>query len=301
MIHVYVTHHVTADLEGVNDLLVDQLLRMKEQLDSATYKIHVVYWTDDAKYEEELIRRVPGGVTLVQNDRSNRPDTQPSKRNKVVEHARVSDCEAFVLLHNDIRLAHGSLDHLVEDWRKAEKKFGRGSAIVSPRYMPYHLGAPRPEAVTRPEFWDRFRGSTKSIEEMKVLCRDWEASFDGEDVVCPKKSRTTDDGHILMMFIAGRRFFDDVGLCDESMTGFNFDDSDWGMRALMHGKRNLQSTGALVGHVSFLSFGPLMKSSAWTAKAADNAKLFIDKWGREIFDEMQTGQLWIRLHKEQDA
>ena len=28
------------------------------------------------------------------------------------------------------------------------------------------------------------------------------------------------------------------------------------MRALMCGKRNLQSTGALVGHVSFLSFGP---------------------------------------------
>lgn len=301
MIHVYVTHHVTADLEWINDLLVDQLCRMRDQLDGRKYKIHVVYWTDDARYEQELTRRVPSDVTLVRNDRSNRPDTQPSKRNKVVEHARASDCEAFVLLHNDVRLARGAMDHLVEDWRAAEKKFGRASTIVSPHYMPYHLGSPRPEAVTRPEIWDRLRGSAKSVEEMRALCRDWDATFEGEDVVCPRKSRTTDDGHILMMFIAGPRFFDAVGPCDESMTGFNFDDSDWGMRALMCGKRNLQSTGALVGHVSFLSFGPLMKSSVWSAGAADNAKLFIDKWGREIFDEMQTGQLWIRLHEEQRA
>ena len=127
MIHVYVTHHVTADIAWINDLLVDQLFRMREQLDERTYKIHVVYWTDDARYEQELIRRVPGDVTLVRNDQSNRPDTQPSKRNKVVEHARASACEAFVLLHNDVRLARGAMDHLVEDWRDGEEKFGLSS------------------------------------------------------------------------------------------------------------------------------------------------------------------------------
>lgn len=301
MIHVYVTHHVTASLDGINDLLIDQLYRMRDQLDGKKYKIHVVYWTDDARYEEDLIRRAPRDVALLFNDRSNRPDTQPSKRNKVVEHARSSDCEALVLLHNDVRLARGALDHLVEDWRAAERKFGTSRAIVSPRYMPYHLTPPRPEAVTRPEFWDSLRGSAKSPEEMKILCRDWCASFEGEDVVCPRRSRTTDDGHILMMFIAGPHFFDDVGPCDESMTGFNYDDSDWGIRALLRGKRNLQSTGALVGHISFLSFGPLVQTATWLTNAADNAKLFIDKWGRAVFDEMQTGQLWIRLHREQES
>jgi hypothetical protein len=299
MINVYVTHHVTASLDWINDLLVDQLYRMKEQLDAEMYKLHVVYWTDDARYEKDLVHRVPPSVTLLFNDRPNRPDSQPSKRNKVVEHARASGCEAFVLLHNDVRLARGALNHLVEDWRAAERKFGTANAIVSPRYMFFHLTTPYPEAVSKPEIWDRLRGTVKSAEEMEVLCKDWDATFKGGEVVCPKASRTTDDGHILMMFIADPRFFDDVGLCDESMTGFNYDDSDWGMRVLMHGKRNLQSTGALIGHISFLSFGPLMQSAEWLTRTADNAKLFIDKWGRAIFDEMQTGQLWIRLHREQ--
>ena len=31
-----------------------------------------------------------------------------------------------------------------------------------------------------------------------------------------------------------------------------------------------------------------MKSSVWSAGAADNAKLVVDKWGT-IFDEMQQG------------
>lgn len=299
MIGVYVTHHVTAALDGVNDLLIDQLYRMRDQLDARTYKIYVVYWTDDLSYTEDLKRRVPPSIELIFNDRPTRPDSQPSKRNKVVDHAKTTGCEAFILLHNDIRLARGSMDHLVADWRWAEKKWGRNSSILSPRYMFYHLSSPRPEAIANLPYWDRVRTSAKSAEEMRRLCRAWDASFRDDEVICPNKSHVTDDGHILMMFIASPRFFDAVGICDETMSGFNFDDSDWGIRALKCGKKNLQSTGALVGHISALSFGPLLKSKDWLDKAADNATIFISKWGREMFDEMQTGKLWVRLHREQ--
>lgn len=307
MINVYVTHHVTAAIDGINDLLIDQLYRMRSEVDSVRAKLHVVYWTDSSKYDDDLRRRTPGGVELVRNDHPNRPDTQPSKRNKVVDHAKASGCEAFVLLHNDIRLGRGSLEHLVNDWHKAEKRHGRGKVVISPRYIPYHLTGPRQEAVSHPAFWTKLRSNVcvKTEGQMEEWCAPWgwRLGKKDRDVVCSKKSSTTDDGHMLMMFIAGVRFFDDVGPCNEAFTGANFDDSEWGMRALMRGKRNLQSTGALVGHLGSSgmgpTFGPLVHTEAWRNGASDNARVFINKWGQALFDEMQTGKLWIRLHREQ--
>lgn len=301
MIHVYVTHHVTASVEGINDILVDQLLRMRPETADVRAKIHVVYWTDDSKYTDELRRRIPSDVALVFNDRGGRPDTQPSLRNKIIEHARASGCEALVLVHNDVRFARGSLAHWVNDWKKAEERNGRGRAIVSPRYIPYHLTEPYGEAVSRSAFWETLRSNpnVKSAEQMAAWCDPWHWRLgDDREVRCPKKSSTTDDGHMLMMFAAAPRFFDDVGLCDENFTGLNYDDSDWGIRALKCGKRNLQSTGALLGHVGGLTFGTVVYTEAWQRKASDNAAVFVNKWGQGLFDEMQTGQLWIRLHRE---
>jgi hypothetical protein len=305
MINVYVTHHVTASLDGINDILIDQLYRMLEVLPKKEdVKIHVVYWTNEPKYTEDLQRRVPSSVNLIFNDRAGRPDTQPGLRNKIVDHARSSkDCEAFLLLHNDVRLPRGFLECLVKDWRKAEKKWGTSKAIVSPRYIPYHLTTPRPEAILREAYWEKLKSNAcvKSSDEMRAWCREWNFSFgDDGEVICPDRSSTTDDGHQLMMFIAGAHFFDDVGPCDEDYSGLNYDDCDWGMRALMKGKRNLQSTGALLGHIASLSFGPLVTTPEWLAKAADNGKIFVAKWGQALFDEMQTGHLWQRLHREQE-
>jgi hypothetical protein len=303
MINIYVTHHVTEALDGINDILVDQLYRMLEILPKSEHvKIHVVYWTNTQKYTDDLRRRTPGGIELVFNDRPGRADTQPGLRNKILDHARGAGCEAFMLLHNDVRVPRGFFEHLIGDWRRAEKKWGLSKAIVSPRYIPYHMTKPRPEAISNEPYWTNLQANVcvKSSDEMRSWCRPWDLSFsDDGEVICPDQSSTTDDGHQLMMFIAGPHFFDDVGPCDENFSGMNYDDCDWGMRALMRGKRNLQSTGALLGHISSLSFGPLVRTSAWLAKAADNGKIFVAKWGQDLFDEMQTGQLWRRLHRDQ--
>lgn len=305
MISIYVTHHVTSALDGINDILIDQLHRMKrrvKRLSSEDVRLHVAYWTnDDARYGKDLRRRVPRDVELVHNNRSGRADTQPSLRNRILEHARASGCEAFVLLHNDIRLARGCLEHLIADWRKAEKQWGREQVVVSPHYIPFHLGTPHPEAVTNRIFWEKLRENpgVNSREFMKVWCREHGLEFRNKEVTCPRHAPVTDDGHQLMMFIAGSRFFDAVGPCDESYTGADFDDNDWGIRALMCGKRHLRSSGALVGHIASLSFKPLAATAEWLARASNNRRVFIDKWGQRVFDEMQTGEIWPRLHRAQ--
>jgi len=306
MINVYVTHYVTSALEGINDILIEQLYRMLRRIkrlpSSEQARICVAYWTDDdAKYGHDIRRRAPQGVEIFFNDRAGRADTQPSLRNKVLDHARASGCEGFVLLHNDVRLARGCLDHLIDDWRKAETKWGRGQTMVSPNYIPYHLDTPRSEAVSNTVFWDQLKNhpSVKSKNAMEAWCRDHDLDFKNGEVTCPKRSSLTDDGHQIMMFIAGKDFFDAVGPCDESYTGADFDDNDWGIRVLMCGKRHLRSKGALVGHLISLSFTPLRATSAWLAKASDNKKVFVDKWGQAVFDEMLSGEIWRRLHDKQ--
>lgn len=301
MIDIYITHYVTEAVDGINDILIDQLyemIRHTTPMDQA--RICVVVWASDPAYLDDLRARMPSGVQLVVNDRPGRPDLQPSMRNKVVAIARESGCEAFVLLHNDVRPAIGWFQHLVDDWRESERHWGSSSSIVTPRYIPYHLNEPHAEAVKHPAFWQEMRTirsqSVHAEATMEPWCREHGFDLRHGRVRCPKKSEVTDDGHQLMMFIAGPHFFDSVGDCDEGYRGFNFDDSDWGIRALMAGKKNLKSHGALIGHVEgFTFFAPKMK----LIDPTDNAQVFIAKWGRPLFDEMQTGELWRRLHREQ--
>jgi len=296
-INVYVTHHVTEALDGINDILIDQLYRMQPQC-QADVRILVAYWTNQARYREDLEQRVPNGVELLFNDREGRPDTQPSLRNKIVEHARQDPkCEAFALVHNDVRFARGFVNTLVTDWRAAEKRWGKDQTIITPRYIPYHLDAPDPRAVTKPEYWERLLANkcVKTSEVMQAWCAGWQFEFSKGEVSCIQPSSTNDTGHQLMMFMAGKRFFDRVGLCDENFTGLNIDDCEWGMRALMAGKKNLMSTGALLGHVGSLSFGAVVGSREWLAKAANNEAVFVAKWGRALMDEMHSGAIWARL------
>lgn len=298
MIDIYITHHVRPDLHGATGMLMDALEYLRRSVPTDQARV-VVVWShaggDDFRTTTAAdLKALLRSYVVVENDRSGRPDSQPSIRNKVVDLARSSGCEAFVLLHNDVRPAKGWFQHLIGDWRDAEARWGRDRCVVTPRYIPYHtasafLLADRPVSIIALE---RMREWLDHVED---------AQIDGNgDVVCPSRSRVTDDGHQLMMFCASPRFFDSVGECDERYLGLNYDDCDWGIRALLASKKNLQSTGALVGHVGgftfFASDTPQEKQAGF---GTDNARLFIEKWGRPMFDEMQTGQLWRRLHREQ--
>jgi hypothetical protein len=130
---------------------------------------------------------------------------------------------------------------------------------------------------------------------MRDWCRQWKFKFDDRGFVHSlSEGRATDDGHALMMFISRKSFFNAIGHYDERYIGINFDDNDMGITALMKGKKNLKSQTSLIGHVQGLSFcSPNIKT-----RIMNNDNIFIEKWGRGIWDEMQNGSLWVRLHNE---
>lgn len=299
-VDIYITHHVRPELRGSTALLREAVEYLRRSVAADQARI-VVVWSyvggDDFREatRSDLSTHL-SNYAVIENDRPGRPDCQPSMRNKVVDLARSSGCEAFILLHNDSRPAKGWFQHLINDWRTAEAHWGHDRCVVTPHYIPYHT-ANAFLLVDRPR-------SIITLKRMKTWLADVKgAQIDSNgDVVCPSRSEVTDDGHQLMMFCASPRFFDSVGECDERFLGVNYDDCDWGIRALLAGKKNLQSHGALVGHVGgFTFFSPGTPREAQAGFGIDNARIFIEKWGRPLFDEMETGKLWRRLHREQGA
>lgn len=288
MIDVFVTHYVRERAPALNDITLD-VVKEIETVTAAPHRLTVLGWaeTDDLWIDLECKLAPIPGVRLIRNDRPGRPDTQPSQRNKVLDVARAGGDEPFVLLHNDVRPARGWLGCLLEDLRWAESRWGASSSVVGPRYIPFHsLTAPSPSWPTLREF--------KTPDQMAEWCAPWRFQFVEGRVTCAAWSPPMDSGHQLMMFAARPSFFDEVGGCDEAFTGVNYDDSEWGMRALMAGKRNLVSQTALVGHIEGFSF-----SVAGALMPASNEAIFISKWGQELFDELNSGRLWVRLHEEQ--
>jgi hypothetical protein len=307
MIDIYITHFVTKATLEINDVVVDQLFKMRDTTPADLARTSVVVWSDDPSCVDELRRRVPPDVAVVINDRPGRSDAQPSMRNKVLDLGRTSGCEAFVLLHNDVRPARGWLELLVSDWRWAERRWGKGSSIVSPRLIPYHLTEPHPNAGVRADssLWTKRLPEGRDVmvtSKIEAWCSSQqkdEARFKHGEVRCPKESKIKYDGRELMIFMAGPQFFEAVGGCDEAMTGVNYDDTDWAIRAYQAGKRNLQSKGSLVGHIGAFTLNGT-SASADRPRAA-NDQLFIAKWGRGIWDEMHAGDLWARLQRAQRA
>lgn len=298
MIEVYITHYVTKALPGYNDVAVECALDLIEAArnDGVRYEIYLLYWTDDPELEDELGRRMPSGVELVRC----RSHVQPHLMNEATRLAREHGADYLVCVHNDIRPSRGWLRNLVSDTRAAEAVHGRGNVVMTPRYLPFHWREPRPQSMRHPSFWSRIRPEVEakvlSREAMATWCAANGFSFDGRFVVSPERSYATDDGHQLMMYCAAPSFFDAIGGCDETFTGLNYGDCDWGIRALLAGKRNLKSQGALLGHMSGLTFYHPMV----IRDLDDNHERFIKKWGAEMFRELQDGSLWLRLHREQE-
>ena len=303
-IQVFVTHYVSNDTLELNDVLVEEIQYL-EHTTKYPHETTVVYYAEGGS-ADELFDRLPKNVKIIKNDRAGRNDIQPSLRNKVVELAE--DGKYFILLHNDIRVTVGWLDNLGIEMKNSEEKYGKGNCVITPRYIPYWYIGSNGERIENnnfrakyPEFWKEFQDNVccLNIDKMRDFCNNWKFKFDGINVYSdstPNCQYVTDDAHQLMMFMGTKKCFNDIGECDESFVGINYDDQDWGIRALLADKKNLQSQTCLIGHVQGLSFCHKNIST----KRSCNDNVFINKWGRALFDEMQTGDLWTRLHNEQN-
>jgi len=262
---VFILHWASHDYLWPNYFTLEAV-RSIQSLTAVPYELIIVDNHSDPQAFESLKAELPGGVRVVRNDRPSR--SVNSGRNKVWS---LVESKYFVLLHPDVKVTKGWLSTWIAELEMAEKRYGR-PCVISPTFVPYPL-------LDR-EAYRRFSGPGHFTVNHEINVRSGPPGF------------WTDDGHQLMIFGASKWFRDVVGEWDERYTGANFDDCDMGITAIMKGCKNLISHRVYIHHLQGASIGFGVLRDRVT-----NAKVFIEKWGRQMFDEMQTGRLWIRLHE----
>jgi len=261
-----------------------EAIRSIQELTDGSYEIVVVDNYSDDEAVNDLMAKLPSDVVFVKNDRASR--SVNSGRNKIWS---LVDADYFTVLHTDVRVSKGWLRNMLAELKMAEEKYQK-PCVISPLYLPYF--------ISNQSLYDRFSShftvdTHKKLEAYCKSCRN--LSIENGHVSCGSYGFYTADGHQLMMFVASKWFRDTVGEWDELYDGANYDDSDMGLTAILKGCKNLQSQTVYIQHLQGISvgFGHLYGGT--------NQRRFIEKWGKETFDKLRGGQLWIDLHKDENT
>jgi GT2 family glycosyltransferase len=257
-----------------------EAIRSIQELTDGSYEIIVVDNYSDDEAVNDLMAKLPSDVVFVKNDRPSR--SVNSGRNKIWS---LVDADYFAVLHTDVRVSKGWLRNMLAELKMAEEKYQK-PCVISPLHVPYFISD---NSLYR-RFSSHFTVDTQ--EKLEAYCKS-SCSFENGHVSCKAYGFYTDDGHQLMIFLASKSFRDRVGEWDEQYVGGCYDDCDMGMTAILKGCKNLQSQTVYIQHLQGVSigFGALQNQGI-------NAERFIEKWGKETFDELATGYLWKKLHRE---
>jgi len=286
-VQVFILHwaHRTPIEHPWNDILLN-CIRSIRRFTEHPHEIVVVY-DCDPEYLEDLKARLPKGVRLEEDTRRRGAS---GARNMCID---LAETEYFALLDNDMRVPRGWLTNLVKEIEHAEDYF-RAPCVIRPSFLPYLEDIP----ITA----DKYR-HVLPIREFVGYCRGHRVPCTDDGVVQCKTpwagpirysgTGVTDNGWSLSVWIANREAFNYIGYSDEEMHGWWGEDCDWAIRALKTPVKLLETNTVFIQHVESFTSGPTM------GIRINNADIFVRKHGREIFDEVQSGAIWPRLHREQ--
>lgn len=284
MVQIFILHWASSNHLYPNYFTVEAVKSIQE-LTEHPYELIVVDNYSDFEAFNDLKAKLPPNVKLIRNDRSSQ--CVNSGRNKIWSLVE-SD---FVMLHTDVRVSRYWLTSLLADLHMAEKRFSK-PCVISPLYVPYVLSDEK--------LYSRFKShfTVNSLEALGAHCKEHAIPFKDEVIDCEPQKPFTDDGHQLMMFAASKSFRDSVGEWDELYGGANYDDCDMGLTAILKDCMNLQCQSVYIQHLqgASIGFGHLCDVDIFGVDR--NQKRFIEKWGRQTWEELATGALWRRLHAE---
>lgn len=277
MAQIFILHWASSSHLYPNYFTVETVKSIRELTDYP-YKLTIIDNYSDLEAFNDLKAKLPD-VEIIRNDRTSQ--CVNSGRNKIWS---LVDSEYFVLLHTDIRVSKGWLSNLLAELNIAERQFDK-PCVISPRYAPYMLS----DEKLYSRFKDHF--TVNSLEALRAYCNKYSIPFKNGVIHSYPFGHApfTNSGSQLMMFVASKWFRDAVGEWDELYEGANYDDCDMGLTAILKGCKNLQSQTVFLQHLQGVSYGH-------GHLVGDNSQRFIEKWGKQMFDEM--GDAWIRLHRE---
>lgn len=273
-------------------LVLTLLRECLDTIDKFSDYPHQAYVVDNGS-EEEVVDEIRGwGWPVIVNEN---PRGYSTVMNKCITSAK---SDPFVSLHGDMKATEGWLRTLVEEHWYCEEYFQRPSCLI-PKFLRYEV---HKDSIV----WKECKTSdVETTETMPEYCRKNKIPYHPRvGIYCRpsykgkiERSATpiTDDGAHLMSFIASQAFFKEVGLYDEGYEGYGYEDCDIGIRALKKGLKVLQTHGVYIPHVIAVSRGRGKDGN--TGRTWD---YFKEKWGEEVWDNLESGRIWIQLHNEQE-
>lgn len=260
------------------------------------YRVHIVDNGSEKEVIEKIRQLVPDVQIIINENRG----AYASIMNKVI---KIAMSDPFISIHSDMRVTKNWLNTLVQEYYHSVDKYKKPVCLM-PHYLHYEL-------ETNNLFLGRLRANFKSPNDMESMCRSYDIPYSRENKDKYKinglmsrspyrgkkhidKRHITDDGSNLMSFIAGKDFFNNVGLYDENFTGWGWEDNDIGIRALIKGCKILQTHDVYIEHASGLTRG-----IGKDAKFGRTYDYFLEKWGKSMTNDLQSGKLWTDLHNKQ--
>ena len=286
-IQVFILHwaHKAPIMHPWNDALLN-CVRSVQRFTAHPHEIIVVY-DCDSEHLEDIQDRLPKDVRLEEDTRKRGAS---GGRNMCVD---LAETDYFVLIDNDMRVPLGWLSNLAVEIRQAESYF-KVPCVLRPSFLPYLEEPP----ITAEKY-----GHVLPLKEFIDYCRKHSIPITDDGVVLCKAPWTgsikssgsgiTDNGWSLSVWIASRKAFDYVGYSDEDMCGWWGEDCDWAIRALKTPVKLLETNTVYIQHVESFTSGPTANMRI------RNSDVFVQKNGRAIFDEVISGEIWPRLHREQ--
>lgn len=269
-----------------NDALLN-CVRSVQRFTAHPHEIVVVY-DCDSEHLEDIQERLPKDVRLEEDTRGKGAS---GGRNMCVD---LAETDYFALIDNDMRVPLGWLSNLAVEIKHAESYF-KMPCVIRPSFLPYLEEPP----ITSEKYGHR----VVSLEKFVKGCRFYNIPCTDKGIVQCKAPWTgtikysgtgvTDNGWSLSVWIANRKAFDYVGYSDEDMCGWWGEDCDWAIRALKTPVKLLETNTVFIQHVESFTSGPTANMRIV------NSDVFVQKNGQEIFDEVLSGEIWPRLHREQ--
>lgn len=268
-----------------NDALLN-CVRSVQRFTAIPHEIVVVY-NCDPEHLEDLQERLPKDVRLEEDTRGKGAS---GGRNMCVD---LAETDYFVLIDNDMKVPLGWLGNLAVEIRHAESYF-RAPCVIRPSFMPYLEEPPiTQERYHRVYHLQQF---VKGCQKYGLACSDkgvvqCKAPWTGP--IKNSGTGVTDNGWSLSIWIASRKAFDYIGYSDEDMCGWWGEDCEWAIRALKTPVKLLETNTVYLQHMQSFTSGPTANMRV------RNADIFVQKHGQEILEEVISGDIWPRLHREQ--
>lgn len=204
-------------------------------------------------------------------------------------------CDYLVILHTDVLATWNWLSIWLAHVKSAENYYGVPCAVSPEGLLLY----PKNEGSKHIGYTiQEMQGYIEKT--MQINWKSWNGIPVGVSGNCPPNHplKLYDVGNELGLYMAHRKFWEEVGLHDETMIS-TLDGIDMGLRTLKTRCRNLLGGGLWLHHIGGLHLGVgcrLYRTSDgnWIGESQ-----FTQKWGTEMRTKVAYGTAWIELHKEQ--